>query len=710
MLRNTNPNSWIPDALSMKYLWLDPNDNVSIPNDEIARTKGLSRESVRKRSQEHTVLAIKMLKEDFQYEGMMASSEMKLLFKEFENSLKSIGLYSIMNRQYGRNDAEDRTLRFYLDGLGYTISKQEPHFCYKLSIDDGINERFISKGISTLKKYFKTAASPLCLETEVSHYMANNLRWGKARCDLMTDYLKADTDCFEKLPSKAGMSMYSLRWELNTEAGRIAQILYTFNANNGWNQKMSRAEVIQEYNNRASQFPNITVLSPSRSIQNHPHIEHLKAGFYRYCVDSSAIPQIDIVAELESFVLKKGGRISLDDAIAFVHTINDSFSPNTVIYYLQKADCRGDGTGYYVHKSIPGRRVRAPRSLAADKTLKVVSEILEKEGRALEIQKELIPLFLKEYGLSSVNPVSLRNILKRVENVLFIFPSKSVELILKKEELDAFDFSAFAPQTGKTASGDHFREIRAYAIDILSKEATHSLSKKDLFDSVLTKYPHKASQNNIYKEFAKMVKESILEEIGKGKGGYLKLNQGIIKPLIASDIDWPSLKTSLLSLVKNPYLNEKAFDEMLGIMRIDPSKPVDDKNELWRMMMLLGEYFTNSINENETEFLVWKLYLGIESYLKLYATYPIKEFGLGTVIDNLQQNGELPDRYGSYPVGSVAFEFNRITGLMINNRGSISHVMNQGHNTDNYFASNIQQTLKYYLLIAAYKILLNQGV
>jgi hypothetical protein len=124
---------------------------------------------------------------------------------------------------------------------------------------------------------------------------------------------------------------------------------------------------------------------------------------------------------------------------------------------------------------------------------------------------------------------------------------------------------------------------------------------------------------------------------------------------------------------------------------------------MWRILKLLDTYLGGHATDSDAELLVYKMYIGLEKYLKLYEYHPNIE-GLGHYVQHLQAIGSLPDRVGKYTLDSIPDKIAKMTGLLIANRNNISHNLNEGYNNRQFYDRNIKTALKYYLLVAGFDL------
>jgi len=127
----------------------------------------------------------------------------------------------------------------------------------------------------------------------------------------------------------------------------------------------------------------------------------------------------------------------------------------------------------------------------------------------------------------------------------------------------------------------------------------------------------------------------------------------------------------------------------------------DRNNDFWRILDLLDRYYKGTASDYETEHLTWRLYLGVENYLKAYCP-SIDGSGLADTISELQRMGVLPDRYIPNRIGTVEEELRRITGMVIFKRNYIAHNLNHGHDDESSLCDSIKIAIRFYLLVAAY--------
>lgn len=705
---------WKIDALKMKYLWESANDNAPLEDADIAQVLGLHRESIRKQLKSILEECTRMLSEkNYSYYGICASPEMQAELASFKSELKSVEVLSVILARINAG-GDTRTPLFFLEGLGYKCSKA---FCINTAEfgEKGItvlNKLTSSGNNGRLAKYFKEESIPLRFMSDVKVFMKSILRYDDYQCRIIEAYLRANTIEYEWDMDELGSEIVALKWEhLDAVKNRQARIVYDFNKYNGWEKIISQDEICRKYHALAVE-KGVDVNNDNQNIQRHKHIEFLGKRQFRFLANPNT-PKVDIASQLERFVVSKGGTATLDEVKQFVLNINPSYSENTILQDMViKANCRSmrtDGVRYIVHKTHSNYKRRAQKQLRADTAIRTTVEILAGEGRAFNIKNELIPLFTKKIGLDKVNDYTLISMLKRAEGELFGFQDSAIELLVSKEDAEIYPYEIYAPKApGRKGDGSNLI-IRNLAVEQLLYAPGHKMAKKALFDSVQNRYPDGKAKTGIYKVFQS--DPIFIDSDAKGKGGSYTLDialynkeHGISSSVIQNaSFDWSTLKKCIVSQMKNPKLDELACEKMIRIMKSIPNIPFDNNNEFWRMLNLLDRYYAQKTNDYETMLLAWMLFLGVENYLRAYKPYPnTTTTGLGDYIATLQRNGEFPDRYATYPIGSVSFEISRMTGFIIGVRNAIGHTLNQGYNKKSFLDQSIKTAVKYYLLIAAF--------
>lgn len=437
---------WTIQALRMRYVWESPKDNRAATLTDIATSVGLSNERVRQTLVHFREMAFEILSGQKSVYGIVASSEMQTVFNSFKDALSPVVLLHSLKNSLGVFENDNRTVLFFLDGMGYNIS-DDLSICVKREL--GVNALdFVNKNKSRIVSYLKEKAVPVRLNLELIPDMKKLFGWNKNQIDVMIEYVHADREKFEFSTDSYGDDVISLKWQWLTEKNRIVRVIYDYNAEKGWDRYMSLKELKDEYNRRAAKT-GVDAISSNPSADS-PLIEGLGNGQYRFCAGKVKKDRPDMIAEVRKFVANNGGMVLFDDLATFVRSINPTYTDSSVYGFARKAECRQktiNGSRFVVHKDFLGKLgipgLKAKPQLVADKAIRTVAEILSKEGRQVDFSRELIPLFLGRYGIKSVNAVSLRNILKKAEGTLFKFPKGCISLAIPKDQIDKIDFTQF---------------------------------------------------------------------------------------------------------------------------------------------------------------------------------------------------------------------------------------------------------------------------
>lgn len=652
-------------------------------------------------------------------QGIAASGKMHDVYGRFLSDLKPVELLTILQRRTGLDSAH---LSFYLDANGYS---QSQIFCVRNDLFWTSALTFLNKNHGKLVQFISDSAVPIRFETDVDGYMANDFGWNPEERELMTGFLKADSDRFEwSGPDPLGYHQISLKWAcLKSTKSREIRILYNRMVNNPNNPCMTRAALIDEYNKLALLDGGIKPLKKNAAIEFDEHIYQHGNGLYQYNTGSVQllVDKSDLTLELRKLVDKNGGGVLLGEAMQFARKINPTYSENTVQSYLRNIGCvqqkDKSGATWFVDKNrcdaFISKLGKIGRRKQPDPALEIETSarILLRLGRHLNIKKELLNEFLKKNNLNpaDVNPQAFANTLHKADGIVFSFPSEtpgSIKLILTGDELETVDWSQFKRKAREES--DRTREIRIRAAEALYYSPGYTLTKKALFDVVKNLYP-KNSDNNIYKIFAT---DDLLISDGRGKAGSYTLDidkycqlYGITADSSAQRVKaftWEALRKKILSRLNEPMLNETISDRMYEIMQQN-TKAFDASDELWQTLKLLDMCIEGKGNDNEKELLVIRLYISIEIFLKRYKpVYATADAGLGKYIGALQAYGYLPDRNQYHIPGSPAYELDRTTGLIITNRNNICHTLKPEKNGKVVFDKHVNTVLRYLLFVAAY--------
>lgn len=718
---------WKITAMKLRYLWETPKDDVELDVLTIASVIGKNRESVRKQTEILRDEGTHLLEGDEEYFGICASPEITAIFREFKKGVQPVVILPILQKKLG-SGGDTRTLKFFLEGMGYKCATS---YCVHVPTlgEDALSRlnKMTNNGFGgDLVRYLKNEAIPLAYETDVHLYMRTELHWDERDCILMKAYLKANTDEFEWTQAD-GDELIEIKWEhLDAVDSRIANIVFRFNQQNGWNSSIGKAEIIKRYNHLADRFKGVEKLTHNINIPpDHEHIELIGNAQYRYCANRPTREKVNIAEKIKQFVAQLGGIAEFSKVRDFVFSINPSYAEQTIRQtFIPNAGCKTivkKQINYVLNQSYIdlhpeiSAKVEKTKLLQAVSTIEITANILSKERRPLRIKEDLIPKFKVVSKLDGFSVAAYKRMLLKAENTVFQLSNDghTILLLLTPDELSTFDFDYYAPKRPGRKVNEFKSIIRSLAIDKLLYAPDHTLPKRELVNLVKDQYPEDKSISGIY---AILNQDEMFISSGDKPGSSYTLNvlmynkeHGITSSSLATPVDfnWVFIKESIVKQLhpKNPNLNEKACDSMYKIVSQD--KPFSQDNEFWRILRLLESYYKGTASDNDKELLAYKLFLGLENYLVAYSRVPQlsdQKEGLKYLIDYLQQNGDLPEKGCSRfsPYGSISYEIDRTTGLMIVTRNKICHTLNRGQNKKENIEQNIITALKYYLFVAAY--------
>lgn len=707
-LKKRRPDTWQPEAFWIKYL-----SNYGIyKNSEIAQRMPVKvvGERVRQVLERYSVGILGMLKNGTEFNGMLPSPEMKTAFDRLFQDLKPVERFDMLLERYGFGKKDADILLCMLDCLNYDLIRNQDLDPYVISKEIfGRANTKLANHISPLSRHLRSNPVPRCYETDVLPFMRSK-KWDDGLQQLMTEFLRANEHEYEwSGPDSMGHTWVAKRWEaLGGEDKRMERILYDYytssNQTDGW---MNVNEIRKEYDHRADLYrlPHMS-LNPSFSGE---HVDSRGNGDYRYSVNPVKIT-IDMHQELRSYMAGKNGLSTLADAFAFANTLKKC-SESLVTRYLSENGCvggrlKGAAETYYCREEdldkYPSFIVRGKGKVTAGEVISAAKEILIKAGKPLDINDELLPLFEKKTGKQGLNKVSFRNLLKRAECILFDFPKKGmIRFSIPLDQAKAFDVDSLFPPREKTRK----EFVQEVAAEILLASPDHTMKKADLCKAILEEgaYPETVNITNLYG----YLNTSLFTSVGRWRGGSYTLDIAEYNKRFGFEdsFNWITLKSQVVSLVNDPRLDASVADKMYSIMENVAVLPFDNSCEMWRILKLLNGYLNGKPTANDKELLVFKLQVGLEVYLKQYAGNPSSQDTLYPCIANLQGNGKLPTRMaGKYPAGSIEYDIDVLTGKMISIRNNICHRLNEGYNNDKFYAQRIVESLKYYLLVAAYAV------
>ena len=337
-----NNGDWKSKALKMKYLYSET-DSKGVPTDkDMAPLLGVTSESVRQ---------IKNIPTDYCVDLINQKNDALLSFK---NGIGHIEVKEILMGKFGFED-DEKTLRFFLDGLNYSLTEQKGtgNYC----IDDayyGSGLKGILKDvIPVIKKLLKANPVPLKMEDVLMAFKSQGN--DVLRCGFARDLMGSDSNTFV-LEEIDGEKYVSLRWDSLSETGRKVRILYDYALEKGFDSFMTRELLIKEYNRRAYLFDGVDKIPENRSVPSDDHIQRGGNGRYRYIGNATKKKeQVDLKTELLKQVAVNEGIITFDALRKFVDDNGWRYSDVTIRMYLAE-DCvtarktGGDRTLYFIMK------------------------------------------------------------------------------------------------------------------------------------------------------------------------------------------------------------------------------------------------------------------------------------------------------------------------------------------------------------------------
>ena len=333
---------WRSKALRKKYLYSE-SDTDGVPMDkDLAKLLGVTSESVRN---------IKKLASAFCEDLYSRQDEAFLLLKD----IKRIEVKSILMKRFGFGN-DEKTLRFYLDGMGYTITEQENLGCYC------VNAQYYGTGLTGIlrevipdvKEILTSNPVPVRMESVMDQLKAKGL--DMLRLKFAEDYMLADSDVFE-VAEKDGYTHVSMKWgALPSVSARQVSILYDFALRNGADAFMTKADLTREYNTRAYLYDDVEQIDESRAVTKNDHIEFGGNGTYRYIGNpDKKDPRVDLKAELLKYLAGHNGIAPFADLRKYVDANGWRYSDVTIRMYLtNENDCvlvwkKGEGKrAYYI--------------------------------------------------------------------------------------------------------------------------------------------------------------------------------------------------------------------------------------------------------------------------------------------------------------------------------------------------------------------------
>ena len=317
---------WKSKALRLKYLYSET-DTDDVPKDkDLAVLLGVTSESVRKN--------MKDISAEF-CDKLNAAQDAAFLSLK---GIKRIEVKDNLMKRFGFGH-DEKTLRFYLDGMGYTISEEKGYdgFC--------IDTRYYGKGLKGILKAVIPDVKDILGENPVPARLEDVLGQFKAdgfdmlRLRFAEDYILADTDTYE-VKEQGGDIFVTIRWEaLPSVTARQVRILYDYALENGYDAFMAKRDLIAKYNTRTYLYENIDQLDENQSVAKNDHIEFGGNGNYRYIGNPRKKgTSLDLKAELLKYLATHDGIAPFSDLRQLVDDNGWRYSDVTIKMYL-KDDC-----------------------------------------------------------------------------------------------------------------------------------------------------------------------------------------------------------------------------------------------------------------------------------------------------------------------------------------------------------------------------------
>lgn len=451
-----------------------------------------------------------------------------------------------------------------------------------------------------------------------------------------------------------GIKSYQLMWQwLKNDDVRYERILFE---NKG--RSMSIAELLAEYNRRAAMV-RLRKRDEFHLSQNDRIVA--QNGMWHWVADDE---NVDIYKDprpfIESYVVGKGGSVTLDDVIAFLESKGIHLTRNTVRAYLTKF-CKSR-RGSDIFTMLAPSAVNQRGDIAPD----IIDFIKSQENQVCvsDIAKALDTSCGRIDRLVDAHPELF------VKN-----PSKTRRKIFVELKPGYDSKPVVVKEIKRVKEAKHITFIRMTAVDILSKAAGHSMPMKAIFDKVKGVVEEIGIKtNNIYKVFNDeiFIKTSVPGKRDKDLSLNMPLYDSLYKkdaeyaetPKSVTDVskefdwndDYEDLKSAVISFVKkDPNVRcfdvAKAFDSMNDIMKGSKAS-LNKDSYFWLIQELLFKYLTQKTTKVEHEFLRDNLAYRYESFLGNYYAdvtgRSLKVEGLSTALAVLQGEGLLPVRYSDW--------------------------------------------------------------
>ena len=341
---DNNADDWKSKALKITYRYSET-DSDNTPNDNAIQQLGKTPWYVQD--------TLRSIAKDF-CDGLIAKQDDAII--AFKKGMGHVEVKEKVMAKFGFGH-DEKTLRFYLDGLGFSVSEQKDagNYCINAQYYGRETMSILREVIPDVKKYLRSNPVPVLLEQLLVDLKADK-QFDMIQLAFAKDYVKADTDYLE-LIEKDGDIYVTIKWEKLSVADRTVRLLYDYGLQNGFDAYMTRDQLIRAYDTKAYQFDGIDPFPASQSIAKDDHIESLKSGSYRYIGNpKNKRAKIDLKSELLKYISIHQGIATFAELRNFVDDNGWKYSDIAIKSYLHD-DCvtalkEGEGKkAYYILKT-----------------------------------------------------------------------------------------------------------------------------------------------------------------------------------------------------------------------------------------------------------------------------------------------------------------------------------------------------------------------
>lgn len=661
---------------------------------DIAEQYGISSESIRQKMFDYMRKCADVLQ--YQHVRNEMFGTLHDLFEQVKSEIASYGILPVQAREYFHFfEKLDLQTKCFVEKFLQVRTFDDPSVIDEKYIYVGEFDRVdITSAVKELQRVFSKYPLPVNVKLDLPVILNRITQANRSLCQRLIGI----SGMFVR-NNEGDSEMIMLKYKyLRSQLDRIIRILSEMP-----NNECAKSKLIDEYNRRAKLYgmaktdelinedsdfiekigrSGLWRLRPSHVAENKGEKKHLS----------------DIVRE---YVLEQGDQNDIDfkSVVEYVKEFaGNAFKESSIRTTLNNFGYVHDN-GMYIYSG--------QHKLRSVDIIKAVLEILNKVGKPMKRQ-QLLECLSKKFG-QGVNYQTFTMAIAKA-NDLFDeeYIGREVFVTLKEVNLKDLDFTKYA-KTTKTP--DYHYEIIQTAIDELLREDSHCLLLRELKRRLVKLLPPNLHDNNIYKV---LKKEPLLLQSSIGNIDYISLDIqrynrlhkdakycfGTTSPDALEstyNFDWEKLKSAIirnygyvLGGASQAY-NAVVLDYMRELMKAD-----DESNQSWRIFELLNRLFFKPTTNDERELLAFKMVFELENFMRSICAIhacDVKEKGFIRIVNYMQEESLLPERYSSHKINSMI-------GRICSIRNNYAH---KG-NSIQVVSDTIKNFLEFYYIVSEYAL------